>query len=235
MHLPPLPGVYVVELLNEEPISVNADRPAIADRCIKVTRANCKYGKATNLARRQREYHNVFGSQNVRFRFFSTTEHHALVEALVGQRLAAFRVPGVTGRLNEWLQGIAAHEVEEIVKSVLATLTTSTAAFVTGPPSNLAARPKQQEPNGVSPTKLVEAARYLERQRLPVGLLRDLHHSPRRNETFAATVRYFTKKTVLQLSNQLYAARLIFVADEHQATGLPLEQLVQEALRRHPK
>lgn len=111
MQLPPLPGVYVVELLNEEPISVNANRPGIAVRCIKVTRANCKYGRAVNLARRQRDYHKTFGNQNVRFRFFAVTEQHAAVEALVGQRLAAYRVPGATGRANEWLQGIGAHNV----------------------------------------------------------------------------------------------------------------------------
>lgn len=56
MQLQSLPGVYILEMLNEEPISVNADRPAIAERCIKVTRANCKYGQAVNLARRQRDY-----------------------------------------------------------------------------------------------------------------------------------------------------------------------------------
>ncbi|MCV2357629.1 GIY-YIG nuclease family protein [Paucibacter sp. TC2R-5] len=235
MQLPPVPGVYVVELLNEEPISVNADRPVIAERCIKVTRANCKYGKAANLARRQREYHKTFGAQNVRFRFFSTTEQHALVEALVGQRLAAFRIPGVTGRLNEWLQGIAAHEVEAVVKSILATLPTSAPTLGSGPTSNRVARPVSQDPVGVSPTRLVEAARYLERQAMSVSLLRDLHHSPRRDETFAATLRYFSKKTELRLNNQLYGARLIFVAAEHRATGLPFEQLVQAALRRHPR
>jgi predicted RNase H-like HicB family nuclease len=95
--------------------------------------------------------------------------------------------------------------------------------------------PVPQHPLGVSPTKVVEAARYLEQERMAVSLLRDLHHSPRRDETFAATVRYFSAKTELQLRNQRYGARLIFVADQHQSTGLPLEQLVQEALRRHPK
>ncbi len=235
MQLPPLPGVYVVELLNDEPISVNADRPAIAHRCIKVTRANCKYGKATNLARRQREYYKTFGSQNVRFRFFTPTEHHALVEALVGQRLAAFRVPGMTGRPNEWLQGIDAQEVEQVVKSVLATLPTSAAPLATPQASTRSVLSVPQNPVGVSPTRLVAAARYLEQQRMPVSLLRDLHHSPGRGETFAATVRYFSNKTDLHLKNQFYGARLIFVADEHQATGLPLEQLVHEALRRHPK
>lgn len=235
MQLPPLPGVYVVELLNDEPISVNADRPTIADRCIKVTRANCKYGKATNLARRQREYHKTFGAEHVRFRFFIATEHHATVEALVGQRLAAYRIPGATGRLNEWLQGIAAHEVEEVVKAVLATLPTTTPKTNAAPKTTRVPSTIPQAPGGVTPVKLVEAARYLEQQRMSVSLLRDLHHSPRRDETFAATVRYFREKTELQLNNQLYGSRLILVADQHRVTGLPLEELVQLALRRHPK
>ena len=235
MQLPPLPGVYVVELLNEEPISVNADRPAIADRCIKVTRANCKYGRAVNLARRERDYYKTFGQQNVRFRFFAATEHHAAVEALVGQRLAAFRIPGVSGRPNEWLQGIGAHEVEEVLKSILATLPSSMTRVITQPKRLPTALSDRRVPLGVSPARLVEAAEYLEQQRMPLGLLRDLHHSPRQDETFASTRRYFSKKLDLHLKNQLYGARLMFVASEYRSSGRPLEELAQEALRRHPK
>ena len=95
--------------------------------------------------------------------------------------------------------------------------------------------PSQVDPLGVSPTSLVEAAEYLEQQRMPLDLLRDLHHSPRRDETFASTRRHFSNKLNLQHKNQLYGARLIFVASEHKSSGRPLEELAQEALRRHPK
>lgn len=235
MQLPSLPGIYIVEMLNEQPISVNADRPTIADRCIKVTRANCKYGKAKNLARRRRQYYKTFGEHNVRFRFFTATEQHALVEALVGQRLAAYRIPGVTGRLNEWLQNITADEVEEVVKSVMTTLRSSDKSLLTEPTKTPVVNSGPKDPMCSLPTKLVEAALYLEQQRMPISLLRDLHHSPRRDETFASTRRYFSKTMDLQLNNQFYGARLVFVATEHQSTGRPLEHLVQEALQRHPR
>ena len=214
---------------------MNADRPAIADRCITVTRANCKYGRAVNLARRQKDYHKTFGQQNVRFRFFAVTEQYAVVEALVGQRLAAYRILGASGRPNEWLQGIGPDEVEEVVKSVLATLPAGTTPLI--PPSSRSPTSfsDRQAPIGVSPTNVVEAAEYLEQQRMQPSLLKDLHHSPRRDETFASTRRYFSKKFDLHLKNQLYGARLIFVAREHQSSGRPLEELVLKALRRHPK
>ena len=35
-------GLYIVTLRNDEPISVNANDPRIADKAIKVTRANCR-------------------------------------------------------------------------------------------------------------------------------------------------------------------------------------------------
>jgi hypothetical protein len=119
MQLPPQPGVYVVELLNEHPISVNADRQKIAEQCIKVTRENCKYRQAKNLARRRLDYIKTFGEENVRFRFYAVTPHYSLVEATVGMRLKPYRIAGATGRLNEWLQGISSKEVEHIVKEVL--------------------------------------------------------------------------------------------------------------------
>lgn len=171
----------------------------------------------------------------MRFRFFATTEHCATIEALVGQQLAAFRVPGATGRLNEWLQVISAQEVENIVKSVLASLGDSPKPPNYAPSNLCSPLHVFEEPVGVSPSRLVEAAQYLEVHGLPVDLLRDMHHSPRRGETFMATHRYFSKKQDLQMNNQLYGARLIYVAEQHRANGRAFGQLVQEALQHHPK
>lgn len=234
MLLPPLPGVYVVELLNEEPISVKADRPAISDRCIKVTRANCKYGRAVNLARRQRDYQKTFGQHNVRFRFFVATDQYVAIEAMIGQKLASYRVPGPSGRASEWLQGIGPDEVEKIVKAVLAALPLDLKPLSNPPRKSITSRSKPVEPLGVSPASLVEAADYLEKHRMPLDLLRALHHSPRRDETFASTRRYFSKKHDLHHKNQLYGARLMFIADEHRSSGRPFEELAHEALNRHP-
>jgi Meiotically up-regulated gene 113 len=235
MHLPPQPGVYVVELLNDHPISVNADRPAIAERCIKVTRANCKYGQAVNLARRQRDYFKTFGEQYVRFRYFAVTHHYAAIEAEVGARLVKYRLSGGTGRLNEWLERISPEEVEMVVRAAVESRAGATEAIAK---VGSVASPKAVQPRataGVSPAQLVEAAEYLESHGMSVALLRDIHHSPRRDETFKSTRRYFAEKTNLLQTNILYGVRLVYVADQHRIGGNDFEELVQEALHRHPK
>lgn len=234
MRLPSSPGVYVVELLNEEPISVNADRPLIADRCIRVTRANCKYGQAKNLARRQLDYEKTFGAENVRFRYFAVTSHYASVEAAVGIRLMRYRIRGARGRLNEWLQGIGAEAVETVVKEVLASIpATATVERAIEKVARLPAR-GQNEPTGVTCAALVDAAAYLQGQGMPIALLRDLHHSPRRDETFASTLRYFSEKLELKARNLIYGARLMHVAKQHQATGRPFEALARDAIEHYP-
>jgi hypothetical protein len=233
MQLPPSSGVYVVELLNEHLISVNADRAAIAERCIKVTRANCKYGQAKNLARRQRDYFKTFGSQHVRFRYFAVTQQYAAVEAAVGARLVAYRIPGTTGRLNEWLQGISGEEVEQVVRAAVESIA---AGEPKTPPVSKPRKASQKSPHpvGVSPAQLVKAATYLEQQGMSVASLRELHHSPRRDETFKATLRYFSEKTNLLRTNLIYGSRLVYVADAYHRTGRPFSELVQEALLRYP-
>lgn len=113
------PGLYVVTLTNEHPISVNADRPAGAEGCIKVTRANCKFGKAENLSVRRRNYFKTFGEQFVCFHPLAALDNPASVEAQIGERLYAHRILGATGRPNEWLEGISPQRVEEIIFAVL--------------------------------------------------------------------------------------------------------------------
>ena len=63
-------GIYIVTLNNEEPISVNANDPRIAHKAIKVTRTNCKFGKARNLKAREKYYFKTFGEHNVNFMQF---------------------------------------------------------------------------------------------------------------------------------------------------------------------
>jgi hypothetical protein len=118
--IPPCSGIYVVSLSNEHPISVNANRPH-ADRCIFVTRANCKFGRAENLARRYRDYVRTFGACYVAFEVVVLTDSHAQLEAAVATRLQDFRVRGLTGRLNEWLVGITPESVKSIIFETAAT------------------------------------------------------------------------------------------------------------------
>jgi hypothetical protein len=113
-------GLYIVTLNNAEPISVNANDPRIASKCITVTSANCKFGKAKNLSTRARNYEKVFGPENVNFVPIVTLEDIASAERLVLSHLSQWRVRGKSGRKNEWLLGIAPEQLERIVVSTLA-------------------------------------------------------------------------------------------------------------------
>src|SRR5690606_974066 len=106
-------------LNNEEPISVNAHDPRIAHRCIHVSRANCKVGKAQNLARRRANYIRTFGVGIVNFRPIALTHDIGRAERLVLGALLAWRIRGRTGRRNEWLVGISPAEAERLALATL--------------------------------------------------------------------------------------------------------------------
>ena len=112
-------GLYIVTLTNEHPISVNADRIAIADRCIKVTRENCKFGKALNLRTRRGNYFKTFGEEYVRFFPIAAVDEPRVVEARIAVALASYRIRGTTGRPNEWLSGISGQAVEDVILAQL--------------------------------------------------------------------------------------------------------------------
>lgn len=105
-------GLYLVTLHNETPISVNANDPRIAPRCIHVTREHCKVGKARRLDARKRNYDAVFGVHNVAFRVLARLPDIGPAERAILARLDPWRVRGLTGRRNEWLAGIAPGDVE---------------------------------------------------------------------------------------------------------------------------
>lgn len=113
------PGIYIVTLTNQHFISVNADRPLIAERCIKVNHEHCKFGKALNLQARRGNYFKTFGAEFVRFHPIASVEQPAVIESLLASRLLRFRMRGSTGRPNEWLSGITPLEVEAEVLAAL--------------------------------------------------------------------------------------------------------------------
>ena len=112
-------GIYIVTLNNHEPISVNAQDPRVADKAIKVTKANCKFGKAQNLKGREKNYFKTFGEHNANFKPIARIEDFALAEKAVLARLDQYRIRGRTGRKNEWLEGISAEDVLGVVLSTL--------------------------------------------------------------------------------------------------------------------
>ena len=112
-------GLYLVTLSNVEPISVNANDPRIAERCIRVSHVNCKVGKARCLDARRASYASVFGAGHVNFSVMARTAEFVLAEKLVLKALDPWRIRGATGRKNEWLRGIGAAEVERLAIEAL--------------------------------------------------------------------------------------------------------------------
>jgi hypothetical protein len=113
------PGIYLVTLSNTAPLSANADRPRIAERCIKVNLKNCKVGKAKNLAARKRGYARTFGVHLASFEVLAVIDCPEIVERNILDRLAPHRMRGTSGRLNEWLQGISPEQLRLTVADVL--------------------------------------------------------------------------------------------------------------------
>ena len=112
-------GLYLVTLNNEEPISVNANDPRVADKAIKVTKASCKFGKTKNLAVREKGYFKVFGEHNVNFKPLVQLEEIDIAEKAILKCLDNYRIRGRTGRKNEWLENINPETAEAIVFSTL--------------------------------------------------------------------------------------------------------------------
>lgn len=238
--VPASPGIYVVSLSNEQPISVNADR-GNADRCIFVTKKNCKYGRAVNLARRYRDYIKTFGIDNVIFEVVVLTDFPEQLESTISSRLSKYRIRGRTRRPNEWLEGITSSETKKIIIELAASQT----SFIQSPDySNSSVKPSEVIPSNFDGCKTLDqctaqairdAADYLQVAGMSVKLLKDMHHSSARTETYASTIRYFNKDRELRAINIAYGKRLCFVAKAHQEHGESFETLVAESLVRFPR
>lgn len=113
-----LSGIYIVTLNNTHPISVNANDKRVADRAIKVTKENCKVGKAVDLEKRKKNYVKTFGESNVNFEILATTHSIDSIEISLLIALDEYRMIGVSGRKNEWLENISANDIKVIASSV---------------------------------------------------------------------------------------------------------------------
>ena len=112
-------GLYIVTLNNEHPISVNAQDPRIADKAIKVTKQNCKFGKAKVLEGRRKNYYKTFGEENVNYFPVVRMDDIEIAEKAVLAKLDDYRLRGRTGRKNEWLEGIEPNQILTVVISTL--------------------------------------------------------------------------------------------------------------------
>ena len=111
------PGVYIVQLLNEEPMPVDQD-PRRVKNCPRVNWDNVKVGMAENLARREKNNFGTFGELNVVFEPLALVEHVAAakeVESLALDRLDPYRMRGRSGRPTEWLEGISYEDAKAAV------------------------------------------------------------------------------------------------------------------------
>jgi hypothetical protein len=118
-QIPALPGLYIVTVDCDEPISVNAHDSRIAHLCIAINRDNCKFGRARNLRSRYRNYLKTFAPHSVTFRVVALLDDVNAAESACAAKLKPWRVRGRTGRLNEWLLGISPEDVHHIVVDTL--------------------------------------------------------------------------------------------------------------------
>lgn len=114
-------GLYIVTLNNDIPISVNAHDKRIANKCIKVTKQNCKFGKANSFESRRKDYFKTFSERNVNFIPIARVKFEELlfIEQMVLQKLDTYRMMGTSGRKNEWLENISFESVREITLETL--------------------------------------------------------------------------------------------------------------------
>jgi len=115
-------GIYIVTLNNEVPISVNAHDPRRASTSIKVNKMNCKVGKTIRLKGREKDYFRPFKEENVNFILIAILADIDIAERAIKAKVKNFRIRGITGRPNEWLENILPEDVIRIVIQTLKNL-----------------------------------------------------------------------------------------------------------------
>jgi hypothetical protein len=113
------PGIYVVSLSNEEPISSQAGDSRNEVGAISVNKNNIKVGKARNLAAREKSYQKTFGADIVRFHPIALTSEQDVAEKVILRKLGPYRATNPsTGARVEWLENVT--EAEAITMAVRA-------------------------------------------------------------------------------------------------------------------
>lgn len=106
--MPKSSGLYIVRLLNEEPMPVTRD-PRHVDTCARVTSANLIVGKAHNLEARRKGFWRDLDAENVLFEPLALVDTRYLVFAKKSAlaSLQEYRMAGTKGRDIHWLEGIS--------------------------------------------------------------------------------------------------------------------------------
>lgn len=107
MSIPAVPGLFFVGLRGATLISVNDDDPARRDHCIKVNNLNCKIVRAKDLKAGLQRFCRTFGAERVDFRVLSVHPSAYASKARLLNCFTAHRIRGDSGRLHDWLAGIA--------------------------------------------------------------------------------------------------------------------------------
>jgi len=111
-------GVYIVQLLNEDPVPVTRD-PRYVEICAKVTGANIKVGKAKDFDTRKLNYWKDFDEENVVFEPLAGLDDIVAAERIILKALKQYRKTSPKGGKLEWLERISYEEVKRIALSAL--------------------------------------------------------------------------------------------------------------------
>ena len=110
------PGIYIVSLNNEEPISINSQDPRCAEKVYKANKDNIKIGKTKSLKNRRDNYFKTFGERNVNFQVVAITDEIDIAEKAIKNYIDKYRVKNpVSNRKTEWLLGIKKEEALRLV------------------------------------------------------------------------------------------------------------------------
>lgn len=115
----PNSGLYVVTLNNSQLISANADDKRIAHKALKVNKENCKFGKAVNLEKRKHNYFKTFGQENINFTPIVALSEVDIAEKEILKQLYQYRLTSPSGYLTEWMKGVDADKIIDLVIETL--------------------------------------------------------------------------------------------------------------------
>jgi len=108
-------GIYIVEPLNDEPVCSYSSDKRRSGQGMPIQRGMIKFGRATNLERRRKDYAKTFGDDRVRFAVIVRSVRIDEIEKSVKQRVKAFRLRSPKNRPLEWLSGISFDSLSALI------------------------------------------------------------------------------------------------------------------------